>query len=418
MFPLTIIGIPLYDEIYLNDMKVIRDPIHGYIKLDKLTLSLIDSPLMQRLRRIKQLGLSNLVYPGANHTRFEHSLGVMHLASMLIERTETVSQEEKDELRVAALVHDIGHGPYSHATEGLMKYYTRQRHEDIKSIIDKTEITEILHDNGISPEKVEAHIKGETEFGKILNSEIDVDRMDYLVRDSHYTGVAFGLVDHERLINEMQFYENSLVLTAGGVKAAESLLVSRFLMHPSVYFHHVSRIAETMFTRAVGDMIQRNELNPFDMRKMDDGEIFGIIRNDDDYAGELANRLLNRKLYKRALYVGLDEVGEGVLKHRKNIQRIEVEIAEIVGIDPKEILIDVPGQPDISEMKALVKMNGKMQRLDEVSHVVATLEHAHRDNWKMGVYTPREHREKVGKAAREFFDVKKVTKQFLLTDLE
>jgi HD superfamily phosphohydrolase len=399
-------------------MKVIRDPIHGYIKLDKLTLSLIDSPLMQRLRRIRQLGLSNLVYPGANHTRFEHSLGVMHLASMLTDRTESVSQDEKDELRVAALLHDIGHGPYSHVTEGLMKHYTRQQHEDIRPIIKNSEVADILNEHGISAAKVESHIKGETDFGKILNSEIDVDRMDYLIRDSYYTGVAFGLVDHERLINEMQFHENNLVLTAGGVKAAESLLVSRFLMHPSVYFHHVSRIAETMFTRAVGDMIQRKLLDPFDLRKMDDAEVFGIIRNDDGYAGELANRLIDRKLYKRALYVGFEEVGEGVLKHRKNTPRIEAELADMVGIDPSEILIDIPGKPDITEMKALVKMNGKMLRLDEVSHVVATLEHAHRDNWKMGVYTPKEHREAVSKAAREFFDAKKGTKQFLLTELE
>jgi HD superfamily phosphohydrolase len=151
---------------------------------------------------------------------------------------------------------------------------------------------------------------------------------------------------------------------------------------------------------------------------MDDAEVFGIIRNDDGYAGELASRLIDRKLYKRALYVGFEEVGEGVLKHRKNTPRIEAELADMVGIDPGEILIDIPSKPDITEMKALVKMNGKMLRLDEVSHVVATLEHAHRDNWKMGVYTPKEHREAVSKAAREFFDAKKVTKQFLLTELE
>ncbi|WP_406660006.1 HD domain-containing protein [Methanolobus sp. ZRKC3] len=399
-------------------MKVIRDPIHGYIKMDKLTLSLIDSSLMQRLRRIRQLGLSNLVYPGANHTRFEHSLGVMHLASLLTEGISTVSQEEKEELRVAALLHDIGHGPYSHVTEGLMKHYTRQRHEDVKHILKKSEIADILSEHGISPAKVEDHIKGETDFGKILNSEIDVDRMDYLVRDSHYTGVAFGLVDHERLINEMQFYENKLVLTAGGVKAAESLLVSRFLMHPSVYFHHVSRIAETMFTRAVGDLIQRKELDPFELRMMDDAGISEMIRKDDGYAGELAERLSRRKLYKRALYVGLDEVGEGVLKHRKHNRRIEAEIADMAGIDQGDVLIDIPGKPDISEMKALVKMNGKMVSLDEASNIVATLEHAHRDNWKMGIYTPKEHREAVGKIARDFFDVKKTTKQFLLTELE
>jgi hypothetical protein len=399
-------------------MKVIRDPIHGYIELDALTLALIDSSPMQRLRRISQLGLSNLVYPGAKHTRFEHSLGVMHLAGMLTTRIDTVSGDEKEELRVAALLHDLGHGPLSHVTEGLVKHYTRQGHEDIKEILRRGELAEVLADHGINPARIEKHIKGETDFGKILNSEIDVDKMDYLVRDSHYTGVAFGLVDHARLINEMQFYENKLVVATGGVKAAESLLVSRFLMHPSVYYHHVSRIAETMFVRAVEDLIQQDALDPFELRMMDDSNIFEKIRNSGGYAGELAARLDGRKLYKRALYVGFEEVGDSVLKQRRNVRRIEAEIADMVGIDSKEVLIDIPRDPEIVEMKALVKANGRMLRLDEASHVVATLEQAHRDNWKMGVYTTQENRDVVGKAARDFFDVKKEIKQFRLTDLE
>ncbi|TGC11117.1 HD domain-containing protein [Methanolobus halotolerans] len=399
-------------------MKVIRDPIHGYIELDELALSLVDSPPMQRLRRISQLGLSNLVYPGANHTRFEHSLGVMHLASKLTSGINTVSRDDKQELKVAALLHDIGHGPFSHVTESLIKHYTRQGHEDVKEIIRETEIAEILDSHGINISNVEDHIQGKTDFGKVLNSEIDVDKMDYLVRDSHYTGVAFGLVDHMRLINEMQFYENNLVVTEGGVKAAESLLVSRFLMHPSVYYHHVSRIAETMFTRAVDDLIQQGSLDPSRLRRMDDAKAFEMIRNNDGYAGELASRLDERKLYKRALYVGFDEVGNGVLRHRKNIRRIESEIADMVGIDSKEVLIDIPRDPEIVEMKALVRMNGRMLRLDKTSHVVATLEQAHRDNWKMGVYTTKEHRDEVGKAARNFFEVKKTLKQFRLTELE
>ncbi len=399
-------------------MKVIRDPIHGYIELDTLTLSLIDSPQVQRLRRISQLGLSNLVYPGANHTRFEHSLGVMHLATMLTGKIDSVADDEKEELKVAALLHDVGHGPFSHVTEGLTKHYTRQRHEDVRVMLKKGEIGDILNEHGLNPATIEDHIQGKTDLGKILNSEIDVDRMDYLVRDSHYTGVAFGLVDHVRLINEMKFYENKLVVTAGGVKAAESLLVSRFLMHPSVYYHHVSRIGETMFTRAVDDLIQKKSLNAFDLRKMDDSRLFEMIRNDDGYAGELAAKLDDRKLYKRALYVGFDEVGEGVLKHRKHIERIEVEIAEDVGIEPKNILIDIPKSPEIAEMKALVKVNNRMLRLDEASNVVATLEQAHRDNWKMGVYTPKEYRDAVTKAAKVFFDVKRTTKQFRLNEIE
>ncbi len=399
-------------------MKVIRDPIHGYIELYPLTLSIIDSPQMQRLRRISQLGLSNLVYPGANHSRFEHCLGVMHLAGMLMDKIDSVKDKDKEELRVAALLHDVGHGPYSHVTEGLTRYYTRQRHEDVRNILKKGELGDILSEHGMNPASIEEHIQGKTDLGKILNSEIDVDRMDYLVRDSHYTGVAFGLVDHVRLINEMRFYENKLVVNAGGVKAAESLLVSRFLMHPSVYYHHVSRIAETMFTRAVDDLIQKGSLDPFDLRGMDDTGILEMIRNDEGYAGELAQRLDNRKLYKRALYVGFSEVGEGVLKHRRNIKRAEAEIAEAVGIDPGCVLIDIPKSPEIAEMKALVKLNNRMLRLDEASNVVATLEQAHCDNWKMGVYTPKEYRDEVSIAARDFFDVKRTTKQFRLTEIE
>lgn len=399
-------------------MKAIRDPIHGYIDLDPIALALIDTPPVQRLRRISQLGLSNLVYPGANHTRFEHSLGVMHLTGLLTSRMDSITKDEKDELRVAALIHDIGHGPLSHVTEGLVKHYTRHGHEDIRWIIKKGEIAEILSEHGINPTKVEKHIKGQTDIGKILNSEIDVDKMDYLVRDSHYTGVAFGIVDHARLINEMQFYENQLVVATGGVKAAESLLFSRFLMYPSVYYHHVSRIAETMFVRAVEDLIHRGLLDPLELRMMDDARIFEKIRNNDGYARELAEGLDGRKLYKRAIYVGLGDVGESVLKQRKNVKRMEAEIAEIVGIDSKEILIDIPKDPEIVEMKALVKINGRMLRLDETSHMVATLEKAHKDNWRMGVYTTQENRERVAKVAREFFEVKKSVKQFRLNELE
>ncbi|MBC7086412.1 MAG: HD domain-containing protein [Methanomethylovorans sp.] len=398
-------------------MKVVRDPIHGYIELDELALSLIDTAPMQRLRRIRQLGLSNLVYPGANHTRFEHSLGVMHLATTLTRQINSIPQHEKDELRAAALLHDIGHGPLSHVTENLIAQYTRQKHEDVLHLLRKGEVAEILDEHGLSPTIIQKHIKGESDVGKILSSEIDVDRMDYLVRDSHYTGVAFGLVDHVRLIHEMQFYEDKLVVGTGGVKAAESLLVSRFLMHPSVYYHHVSRIAETMCVRAIEELIQNNVIKPYELRKMDDAHLLHIMRSDEGYAGKLARSLEERKLYKRALYVGFNEVTEGVLKYRGNVRRIEAEIASMAGIDTNDVLIDIPRSPEIPELKALVKLNGKMVRLDEASYVVATLEKAHWDNWKMGVYTPKECREKVGKAARDFFEVKKTTKQFRLTEL-
>lgn len=398
-------------------MKVVLDPVHGYIELDEIVQEILATPQMQRLRRVRQLGYSNLVYPGANHTRFEHSLGVMHLASMLMKNVNTVEEEKKNELRAASLLHDVGHGPFSHVTENIIDKYTRRRHDDVREILGKGEIKDVLDKFGLSPGNLAKHIKGETSIGQILSSEIDVDRMDYLVRDAHYTGVAFGVVDYNRLINQMQFYENRLVVAQGGLKAAESLLVSRFWMNTSVYYHHVTRISEAMCSTAVEDMIENGELDPAGLRQMDDIDLVAAMRKSRGHGGELARRLDSRQLYKRALYAGLDAVGKSVLKHRGKTTRVENEIAELAGVDPKDILVDIPKMPEMLEMRALIKTDSRMVPLNEASHFVSILQQAHMDNWRMGVYCPKEHCEAVGKAAREVFDVKKTIKQFKLSDL-
>jgi HD superfamily phosphohydrolase len=394
-------------------MKVIRDPIHDYIELDDLALALIETPQVQRLRRIRQLGFSNLVYPGANHTRFEHSLGVYHLAKHLVKQ---VDEQQRNELLAAALLHDIGHGPFSHATEDLILRYTRKSHEDIEEFLRKGEISDILKEYSLSPSAIAAHIRGETDPGQIIHSEIDVDRMDYLVRDAHYTGVAFGLIDHVRLIHELKFNENRLVLNIAGLQAAESLLVSRFLMHPTVYFHHVSRIAESMCENAAQYMIEGG-LDPKLFRRMDDCTFMMEMKKAGGYASGIAERLDNRRLFKRALYTDFDSVNIDVIKFRKNKKRVETQIAEKVGIDPGYVLVDIPEKPDIAEMKAQVMVNGKMISLDKASNLVASLEKAQLDNWRLGVFTPEEFREKVGIVAREFFEVKKDTRQFKLTEI-
>jgi HD superfamily phosphohydrolase len=394
-------------------MKVIRDPIHDYIELDDLALALIETPQVQRLRRIRQLGFSNLVYPGANHTRFEHSLGVYHLAKHLVKQ---VDEQQRNELLAAALLHDIGHGPFSHATEDLIIRYTRKSHEDIEDFLRKGEISDILKDYSLSPSVIAAHIRGDTDPGQIIHSEIDVDRMDYLVRDAHYTGVAFGLIDHVRLIHELKFNENRLVLNIGGLQAAESLLVSRFLMHPTVYFHHVSRIAESMCENAAQYMIEGG-LDPKLFRRMDDCTFMMEMKDSGGYASEIAERLENRRLFKRALYTDFDSVNIEVIKLRKNKKRVENEIAQRAGIDPGYVLVDIPEKPDIAEMKAQVMVNGKMISIDKASNLVASLEKAQLDNWRLGVFTPLEFREKVGIVAREFFEVKKDIRQFKLTEI-
>lgn len=395
-------------------MKVIRDPIHDYIELDELALSLVDTPEVQRLRRVRQLGFSNLVYPGANHTRFEHSLGVYHLTGHLVNQ---VDEHKRNELLTAGLLHDIGHGPFSHATEELITRYTGKSHDNVDELLRKGELSDVLSDFSLSPSSVAKHVRGETYEGQIINSEIDVDRMDYLVRDAHYTGVAFGLIDHVRLIHEMRFNENKLVLNIGGLQAAESLLVSRFLMHPTVYFHHVSRIAESMCTHAAAYMIENRDMDIREFYRMDDVTFMNEMRHSGGYPAEIARRLDERRLFKRALYTGFDSLDSDVMKHRKNLKRVELEIAENAGVVPGYVIVDIPGKPEIPEMKAGVLVNGGMVAIDRASSLVATLEKAQMDNWRLGVFTPSEYREKVEKAARELFGVKKDTRQFKLTEI-
>src|SRR5512136_166637 len=153
-------------------MKVVLDPVHGYIELDDLAQDILSTPQMQRLRRVRQLGYSNLVYPGANHSRFEHSLGTMYLASALIRGLDSIDEDRKPEIIAAALLHDVGHGPFSHVTENVIDKYTRRRHDDVKEILGKGELREVLSKHGISPGNIVKHIKGETSLGQILSSEI------------------------------------------------------------------------------------------------------------------------------------------------------------------------------------------------------------------------------------------------------
>jgi len=406
---------------------VILDPIHGYIEFDELKSSLFNTPQMQRLRRIKQLGFSSLVYPGANHTRFEHSMGAMHLASLFrkIQRENKTSisavmdYDGLDEIVAAALLHDIGHGPFSHATEKLIEQYTRKSHDDVRQILTKTEVGDVLKDNGFRPSRIAEHIAGKTPISQILSSEIDVDKMDYLVRDMHYTGVTSGSVDYIRLLNHLEYFESKLVLDAGAIRAAEGLLVSRYWMNVSVYYHHVSRISEAMCSRACAYLLEKQSVRLQEFARLDDIGLMSMMRADDGFAGEISRRLDNRNLYKRALHTGIDSIGmNNIFEQRKNVSRIEKEIAENANVEPEDVIVDIPSKPAMAEMKALV-MDGGMKKLTDASHFVKDLEQVQIANWKMGVFTPKEHLEAVSKAANNYFDVdaKPKTKQIALTDL-
>ncbi|MGA9097898.1 MAG: HD domain-containing protein, partial [Methanotrichaceae archaeon] len=347
-------------------MTEIRDPIHGYIKLNGLAFDLTNTPQMQRLRWIKQLGLANLVYPGANHTRFEHSLGVYHLAGTLSDHLG-LKEEDRTKVEAAALLHDIGHGPLSHATEAVLEPYSRQGHEGIIDLLRHGDLKDTLEAYGLRPSEIQSLIKG-VKLGQIINSEIDVDRMDYLIRDAHYTGVAYGVIDHLRLIEKMKLHHGRLAVESGGIQAATSLLISRLLMHPSVYYHHVSRISECMISGGIRRMIE-DGIKAEEIKGMDDSGLFTSMVQADGYAAEMVSRIKSRRLFKRAVYVGLDSFDSNLLKISD--QRIAQEIADVAGISQDYVLVDNPPLPGSGEGDFPALIDHEIKPLRDVSPLVA-----------------------------------------------
>jgi len=394
-------------------MTEIRDPVHGYVQLEGLALEIADTPQMQRLRWIKQLGLASLVYPGANHTRFEHSLGAYHLADLLASHL-SLPEEDRMLVGAAALLHDVGHGPLSHATEVALAPYLRKEHESIIDILKKSELRAVLDRYGLKASEIQAAING-VGLGQIVSGEIDVDRMDYLIRDAHYTGVAYGVIDRLRLLQKMTLHGGELVVEAGGGQAATSLLISRLLMHPSVYYHHVCRISECMIAAAIRHMIEEGT-SASCVKDMDDIELFNSLQEAGGYAAEMAWRIRSRRIFKRAVYVGLERIDPTILNISEKI--LGQEIAHEAGVDANYILVDIPTLTDTPEGNFPALVEGEVKLLRDVSPLVSILERAHRATWRFGIYCRDEDREKVVRAARRCLNLKKNTVQHTFSDID
>lgn len=228
--------------------KILNDPIHGFIRLPKgIIFDLIEHPYFQRLRRISQLGLSYLVYPGAHHTRFHHAIGAMFLMTKAIEslrlKGHVISQDEAIGAEIAILLHDIGHGPFSHALEHSIS--DNVSHEEISILIMKElnkefdgqlEIAIQIFDNSY-PKKF---------LHQLVSSQLDMDRMDYLKRDSFYSGVQEGIIGSERIIQMLNIVDDNLVVESKGIYSVEKFLIARRLMYWQVYFHKTVVCAEQM----------------------------------------------------------------------------------------------------------------------------------------------------------------------------
>ncbi|ADJ14784.1 HD domain-containing protein [Halalkalicoccus jeotgali] len=377
-------------------MKTIKDSVHDHIEVDGVARALLDTPEVQRLRHISQLGTVSLVYPSANHTRFEHSLGVYHLACEALSQLG-IEGRTAERIRAAAILHDIGHGPYSHNVEDVIERHTGKYHEDVEGIIDGGSVEAVLAEYDLDPDRVAGLIHGEGQYGGLVSGELDVDRMDYLVRDAHHTGVPYGTIDHGRLVRELRFVEDELVLGEGNVQTAESLLVARALMNPTVYSHHVARIGKSMLRRGAERLIAART-DPRDLRRMDDHDLLVALRTTER-TSEIARRLAHRNLFKRAVWAEYRDVPGDLLDlDHEALVDYEETIADRAGIEPDGVVLDVPAYPKMTESSTRVVVGGEIRRLDEQSPLVRTLRQSQLNQWRLGVYAPAEATERVGHA--------------------
>ena len=372
--------------------KFIRDSVYGDINLNDFEVRIMDMPQFQRLRPIKQLGLISLIYPGATHTRFEHCIGTMHLGSKLSEELG-LDDDEIELIRTSALLHDIGHGPFSHVSEGVLSV----PHEKLsKFVITQTSMKDLLEEK-FDVKEIVSIINGKGRLGPIVSGELDVDRMDYLLRDSHNTGVSYGIIDYERLISNLTL-DDGLILDIKGVQAAEGALVSRYFMYPSVYQHHTTRIVNTMFRRALKKTFDEGIIDEREMYKYDDSDITSKFRHcENEFVRDIMHRLDNRIVPKRVKTIRLDnfKFPEKMYKVKpEELRKAEEEIAEDYGLDKDYVFINIAEYPRFDEMKTQVSVDGKLYPLTEISNIIGALSKARFNIPDISVYVPEEEKAK------------------------
>lgn len=234
-----------------NKLKIINDPVHGFIKIPhEILFDVIEHPYFQRLRRISQTGLLNLIFPGATHTRFHHAIGAMHLMFTALETLKqkgiAISVEEEKGAMLAILMHDIGHGPFSHALESMLM--DDWHHENLSLLLMNRLNDEFNGQLSVAIEMFQGKYHRKF-FNQLISSQLDVDRLDYLNRDSFFTGVSEGNINTQRIISMMNVCKEELVIDAKGVYSIENFLTARMFMYWQVYYHKTSALAEFILVK-------------------------------------------------------------------------------------------------------------------------------------------------------------------------
>ncbi len=362
----------------MGDFDVIRDPLWDNIRLDPLTITVLDTAPMQRLRYVRQLGHAFLVYPGATHTRFEHALGAFHLTrralGALEERGELAAVPETARVaaRLAALLHDIGHYPFSHALEeaGFPHHeqlgVQRLAREPLAGVLTAAglpdlaaRIGEFITGTSASP------LKG------LISGSLDLDKIDYLSRDARMCGVPYGAVDVDRLLASLTLIETSpgkleLGVQEKGISALESLLFAKYQMYRNVYWHHAVRSATCMFKRAVRAAVAAGTLSYAEVADATDDGLTERLSAVDRTG--LARAVPARRLYKRALDLPASEVPEETVPWTRSrpdlLERVEDRLAQELRLAPGEVLLDFPTNPSMLAVDLPLRTRtGSLERL-------------------------------------------------------
>lgn len=403
----------------------IKDPVHGYVSITEAEKEIIDSYPVQRLHRLRQLAGAEFVYPGANHTRFEHSIGVMYLAGRLSETPNLsphLSEDEVQTIRIAALLHDVGHGPFSHVFEHLLVKFLEKTHEDMTTwVIRESELRDVINGLGYDPDLIgklaigALNKPGKAFIDQMIRSAVDVDKLDFVVRDTYHTGAEYGYVDIFRVIHMLDVLDENLAIDLGALSALESFILARIESFKSIYFHRVGRAAQMMLAAAMEEA--KDELGLVDFRSpaeyltLNDYTTWTMLKaceRSKRIMENLERRKLLKLVYERTFYVR-DKTMSGIFGAEEVRDQMRDKIASEAGVESRAVVIDVPTVPSVPYRHSVLlepmeipvfhkTKDGKRVpgRLSEASGVFDVLKGFMNI---LRVYSEEEHRKEVGAAA-------------------
>src|SRR3970040_813897 len=380
----------------------IIDPIHDFVRAYGVEIKIIDNPIFQRLRRIRQLSGAYLTYPGAQHTRFEHSLGVMHItgqAAQALEEKGIINSDDIENLRLAALLHDIGHGPFSHLFEEVAQRKKKSSHEQLgRDLILKTEIGDLISKSGFNKKFITKLAFGDSKLqfmNEIISGVLSADIMDYLLRDGYFTGAEHAKIDHKRITQSLDVYHKKLALEKSELYSFESMMHSRYQMFKAVYFHKTVRSAEVMLLESM--RLAYEELGLSSM-SLDD-----YIELTDDYMlAKLVSLPTHTSDLKRAQKIATDYQNRELFKC----------VFERMLTPNEEIFVDssvtpsLPLSPSKRESKSLILITRANNKVSATEIPISQIPLVSTMSGFMNilrVYTLRKNRKKVEIAAKSIF---------------